>query len=138
MRELERVWILCGDDERKALRAESRANPGWNVEPEQLAYVIYTSGSTGRPKGVEIEHRGLLNLAQWHQHAYGITPQERGSHMAGVGFDASVWETWPYLAAGASLEIAAEEERVSAQKLREWLVEKEVTIGFLPTPWRRP
>ncbi|HEV8491010.1 MAG TPA: amino acid adenylation domain-containing protein, partial [Candidatus Angelobacter sp.] len=102
--------------------------------PEQLAYVIYTSGSTGRPKGVEIEHRGLLNLVHWHQHQYGITPQDRGSQLAGAGFDASVWETWPYLAAGASLEIAAEEERISSEKLRDWLVEKEPTIAFLPTP----
>ena len=96
--------------------------------------MIYTSGSTGRPKGVEIEHRGLLNLVHWHQHKYGITPQDRGSQVAGPGFDASVWETWPYLAAGASLEIAAEEERISSEKLRDWLVEKELTVAFLPTP----
>src|SRR5205085_1522493 len=131
---LDLVRMLCVEDEREALGSESRGNPQWNVAKEQLAYVIYTSGSTGRPKGVEIEHGGLMNLVRWHQEAYGIQAGERGSQVAGVGFDASVWEIWPYLAAGASLEIAAEEERVSAEKLREWLEEKSVTISFLPTP----
>ena len=131
---LEQVQLLCVEEEKEVLRRESRRNPEYKIEPRQLAYVIYTSGSTGWPKGVEVEHGGLLNLVCWHQRRYGITPQDRGSQVAGVGFDASVWETWPYLAAGAGLEIAAEEERISAEKLHDWLAEKEVTIAFLPTP----
>jgi amino acid adenylation domain-containing protein/non-ribosomal peptide synthase protein (TIGR01720 family) len=134
LRGLEQVQLLCIEEEKEVLRRESRRNPEYKIEPEQLAYVIYTSGSTGRPKGVEIGHRGLLNLVHWHQHRYGITPQDRGSQVAGAGFDASVWETWPYLAAGASLEIAAEEERISNEKLRDWLAVKEITVAFLPTP----
>lgn len=134
LRGLEQVQLLCVEKEKEGLQHEPRRNPEYKIEPEQLAYVIYTSGSTGRPKGVEIEHRGLLNLVHWHQHQYGITPQDRGSQVAGSGFDASVWETWPYLAAGASLEIAAEDERISSEKLRDWLVEKELTVVFLPTP----
>src|SRR5205823_6198946 len=56
------------------------------------------------------------------------------SQVAGTGFDASVWETWPYLTAGASLEIAGDDERGSVEALREWLTAKAVTISFLPTP----
>lgn len=100
---------------------------------ENLAYVIYTSGSTGRPKGVEITHRSLLNLVRWHQTAFEVTPDDRASLLASVGFDAAVWETWPYLSAGASLHLPDEVTRLSPDQLRDWLVNNEITISFLPT-----
>jgi amino acid adenylation domain-containing protein len=100
---------------------------------ENLAYVIYTSGSTGTPKGVEITHANLLNLVLWHQSAFGVTPNDRASVLASVGFDAAVWETWPYLGAGASLHLPDDETRLSPDRLRDWLVNNEITIGFLPT-----
>ena len=61
-------------------------------DPESLAYVVYTSGSTGRPKGVEITHANLLNLIDWHQAAFDVTPADRASQVAGLGFDATAWE----------------------------------------------
>ncbi len=99
-----------------------------------LAYVIYTSGSTGLPKGVEIRHRSLLNLVRWHVRTFGLTADDRGTLLAGVGFDASVWETWPYLAAGASLHLVPEAIRTSAEALPGWLAAQEITVSFLPTP----
>ncbi len=54
--------------------------------------------------------------------------------IAGVGFDAAVWEVWPYLAAGASLNVVPEAVRTAPEALRDWLVEEGVTISFLPTP----
>jgi amino acid adenylation domain-containing protein len=100
---------------------------------ENLAYVIYTSGSTGTPKGVEITHANLLNLVLWHQTAFQVTPGDRASVLASVGFDAAVWETWPYLGAGATLHLPDEETRFSPERLRDWLVRNEITISFLPT-----
>src|SRR5262252_5968251 len=73
------------------------------AKASNLAYVIYTSGSTGQPKGVEITRGGLLNLVRWHHRAFGITPNDRASHLASLGFDAAVWELWPYLTRGASV-----------------------------------
>jgi acyl-CoA synthetase (AMP-forming)/AMP-acid ligase II len=98
-----------------------------------LAYVIYTSGSTGRPKGVEITHASLMNLVLWHQHAFGITTDDRASLLAGVSFDAAVWETWPYLTAGASLYLPDKATRLSPALLRDWLVAERITVSFLPT-----
>src|SRR5262249_59700357 len=77
----------------------------YEAEPQQLAYVIYTSGSTGLPKGVEITLSNMANLVSWHQRAFRISASDRASLLANPAFDASVWETWPYLAAGASLHI---------------------------------
>ncbi len=100
---------------------------------DSLAYVIYTSGSTGRPKGVEITHANLCNLIDWHQAAFGVTPADRASQVAGLGFDATAWEVWPHLAAGASVHLADELTRRSPHALRDWLVAEKITIGFIPT-----
>ena len=107
--------------------------PTVELAPENLAYVIYTSGSTGQPKGVEVTHANLMNLVTWHQRAFEVTASDRASLLAGVGFDASVWETWPYLTAGASLHLPDEDTRLSPESLRDWLIENQITISFLPT-----
>ena len=103
------------------------------ITGEHLAYVIYTSGSTGQPKGVEITHQNLLNLIEWHQDAFHINADDRASLLAGVGFDAAIWETWPYLAAGSALHLPEERTRLSPELLRDWLVAEEITVSFLPT-----
>ncbi|HYN21123.1 MAG TPA: amino acid adenylation domain-containing protein [Thermoanaerobaculia bacterium] len=99
-----------------------------------LAYLIYTSGSTGRPKGVEIPHRGLANLVVWHQRAYHVTPADRATMLAGPAFDASVWEVWPYLAAGASVHVPDPESRSDPARLLAWMATEGITLSFLPTP----
>ncbi len=101
---------------------------------ENLAYVIYTSGSTGQPKGVELTHGGLANLVAWHCRAFQVTSNDRASHQAALGFDAAVWEIWPYLAAGASVHIPPESCRTNPEALRDWLVAREISITFLATP----
>lgn len=103
-------------------------------DSDSLAYVIYTSGSTGVPKGVEITHRNLANLVDWHCAAFGITSQDRASWVAGLGFDASVWELFPYLAVGAPIHLPDERVRASADELRRWLVSEAISIAFVPTP----
>jgi amino acid adenylation domain-containing protein len=108
--------------------------PGTSCKPENLAYVIYTSGSSGTPKGVEITHRSLLNLVDWHRSSFEVTPSDRASQLANVGFDAAAWELWPHLAAGASVHIPDEETRMTPELLRDWLVARRITISFVPTP----
>jgi len=102
--------------------------------PDNLAYIIYTSGSTGVPKGVCISHRSLLNLVHWHQEAFAVTPNDRATQIASLSFDASVWEIWPYLTAGASVHLPNEKTRVTPERLRDWLVSEAITVTFLPTP----
>lgn len=108
------------------------------AKPSQLAYVIYTSGSTGKPKGVEVTHANLMNLIRWHREVFDIGPGDRGTHLAGLGFDASVWELWPYLSAGASIALTPDEVRTSPELLQEWLVRNRVTVSFVPTALAEP
>ncbi|MGE5629551.1 MAG: non-ribosomal peptide synthetase, partial [Caulobacteraceae bacterium] len=100
---------------------------------KDLAYVIYTSGSTGKPKGVMIEHASLVNLCFWHNRYYEVNEFDKASKYAGVGFDASVWEIFPYLIAGASIHIISDEIKLDINKLNKYFEENGITIGFLPT-----
>ena len=126
--------ILCLDADWEAIAMSLTENPKGGAGSENLAYVIYTSGSTGEPKGVEIKHCGLLNLIFWHRRNYQVVPADRATQLAGVGFDAAVWELWPYLSAGASIHMPDEEIRLLPEKLRDWLVENEISLTFVPTP----
>jgi len=107
--------------------------PVRNTKPENLAYIIFTSGSTGRPKGVEITHGSLLGLMTWHQRAFNVSPADRATMLTSPGFDAAVWEIWPYLAAGASLYVVDDAIRTAPAALRDWIVRSGITISFLPT-----
>ena len=126
-------WKVVSIDRDREIENYSTDSPANQATPDNLAYVIYTSGSTGRPKGVEITHKSLLNLVSWHRREFEVTRQDRASHLASVGFDAAVWEVWPYLTAGASLHLPDEVTRISPELLRDWLVTNEITISFLPT-----
>jgi amino acid adenylation domain-containing protein len=127
-------FVLCLDTGWHVVAQGGESNLPCEATAENLAYVIYTSGSTGRPKGTEIEQQSLLNLVFWHQRAFEVTPADRATQVAGQAFDASVWEVWPYLAAGASLHIVPEDVRSSPIQLRDWLIAQQITISFLPTP----
>jgi|GEM_PF-192527 len=113
---------------------ESEEAPAPRLTPANAAYVIYTSGSTGTPKGVVVEHGSLANLAAWHVRAFGVTAGDRATLLAGLGFDASVWELWPYLSAGASVLPVDDATRADPAALRGLLLGSGVSVAFAPTP----
>ncbi|HEV7129225.1 MAG TPA: non-ribosomal peptide synthetase [Ktedonobacterales bacterium] len=122
------------DADARKLARQSASDPQVAVSPAHLAYVIYTSGSTGQPKGVEIPHSSLSNLVHWHCGAFQITAADRATQLASPSFDAIGWEIWPYLTRGASIHLPDDDTRSNPAALRDWIVERNVTIAFLPTP----
>ena len=106
---------------------------GISPKPSEPAYVIYTSGSTGKPKGVVVEHGSLVNLCCWHNEDFSVTSRDRGTRYANPGFDASVWEIFPYLIAGASLYIVDDDIKLDLDELNRYFERHQVTISFLPT-----
>ncbi|GIN54556.1 lichenysin non-ribosomal peptide synthetase LicA [Bacillus paralicheniformis] len=112
---------------------DDEVNPQAGTQSDNLAYLIYTSGTTGQPKGVMVEHRSLVNLCYWHNDAFKVTEQDKSAKYAGFGFDASVWEMFPYWIAGAELHIIDEAIRMDITRLNQYFEENKITITFLPT-----
>ncbi|UCH92480.1 MAG: amino acid adenylation domain-containing protein, partial [Candidatus Aminicenantes bacterium] len=113
----------------------------WNLEfgispfqGGQLAYIIYTSGTTGKPKGVIVEHGSLVNLCCWHNRYFNVMESDRASQYASIGFDASVWEIFPYLVKGVPLHIISDRVKYDIQAVNAYFERHHITIAFLPTP----
>ncbi len=78
---------------------------------------------------------GTLPAGNWHvvELDLEVTAADRASHLATLGFDAAVWEIWPYLTIGASVHMPEEAVRNNSEELLHWLVEQKITIAFLAT-----
>ena len=116
------------DAARERIAALSPEPPGVEAHPEDLAYVLYTSGSTGRPKGVAVPHGALANHMGWMQRAFPLSPDDRVLQKTPVGFDASVWEFWAPLMAGATLVMAPPEAHRDAGEMLEALQRERITV----------
>lgn len=126
--------IICLDKNWSEIAFQPQTNPDPKVKLNNLAYCIYTSGSTGQPKGVLISHQALLNLISWHQQTFQLSSLDKTTQLAGVAFDAMVWELWPSLTTGACIHLVPQNILVSPTDLRDWLLNQAITICFVPTP----
>ena len=127
----DKLLVLDGEDD--AFPAASSEYRPRRAEVENLAYVVYTSGSTGTPKGVEITHASLMNFVRWRWRLLGLSPEDRGSHLASPAFDASIAEVWPQLAIGACVCIAPEAVKTPVRRLMDWMVGERITLAsFVP------
>ena len=109
-----------------------KSNPETINQPEDLAYAIYTSGSTGTPKGVMISHQGNINMVTDQVKRFEITPTDRCLQFASVSFDASVYEIFIALYAGASIVLLTNEIIADPKVFEAYLNEKQVTFATLP------
>ena len=75
-----------------------------HVGADDPAYVAYTSGSTGRPKGVVIPHRAVRRLVSGQPYCP-LAPGDRVANSANPAFDATTFELWSTLCAGATVVV---------------------------------
>lgn len=108
-------------------------NPNIYIDKKDPAYIIYTSGTTGKPKGVCVGQESLLNLVNWHNDYYQVNESDIAGKYAGLGFDASVWELFPYITIGATIYAIPERIRLDVDKINLRFEENNVSIAFLPT-----
>ncbi|HEX5759073.1 MAG TPA: amino acid adenylation domain-containing protein, partial [Thermoanaerobaculia bacterium] len=103
------------------------------IAPESAAYVVYTSGSTGRPKGVVVTHGSLAAYAAAAAGLYGVGPGDRVLQSASPGFDLSLDEIVPCLAAGAELALRDDAMLASPAAFLDGCRRRGVTVLSLPT-----
>lgn len=96
------------------------------VDGHQPCYIIYTSGSTGTPKGVSISHRSLADYVCTFTEHFQVTSNDTVVQLASIGFDTSVEEIYPVLAAGGRLHI--HEDRKDIFTLGAVIQQEAVTI----------
>ena len=116
------------DGDWELIAGESRANPEVEIEPEHPAYVLYTSGSTGQPKGVVISHAAICNHMHWMHATFPLDADDRVLQKTPISFDASVWEFYAPLMAGAQLIVARPGGHQDRAYLLEAIKQHEVTI----------
>jgi amino acid adenylation domain-containing protein len=129
--------VLNLDVEEEAIAAQSAAEPGRRCEDSNLAYVIYTSGSTGVPKGVLITHAAICNHMRWLAERFPLTATDRVLQKTPISFDASVWEFYAPLLAGARLVLAQPEGHRDPAYLVTTMAREKVTVAqMVPSLWR--
>lgn len=134
----ERSDFILQDSQAPIVLTDTQVSDQPTTNPEPLAtannaaYIIYTSGTSGRPKGVVVEHRGLYNVVTQTIAAFNITSANRVLQFASISFDASIWQTFMALQAGAELFLASDEDRQSGISLVTLLQKSKVEIADLP------
>ncbi|HSK77096.1 MAG TPA: amino acid adenylation domain-containing protein [Thermoanaerobaculia bacterium] len=125
------------DRDREELTARPGDPPDFEADPRSLAYVIYTSGSTGRPKGVAVEHGAAAAHCEVVRRVYGLGPGDRVLSFASPGFDVSIEQILPSLAAGAAVVLRGPGLWEPGDLARR-LEDLGVTVANLPTAyWQR-
>ncbi len=99
---------------------------------DRLAYIMYTSGSTGRPKGVCVPHRAVVRLAL-ETDFLELESEDVVAHLSNVSFDASTFEIWNTLLAGARLLVIDRDDALVAPRLKQKLRDSGVTAMFITT-----
>ena len=125
--------IVCVDEPsfQKRLSQEQHTNFPSGVEAENPAYFIYTSGSTGKPKAVVATHGALVNLTQFQQKSFGITPQDRVVQFLAPSFDPAIAEWTTTLLAGATLVLSPDPRRMLGSDLARLLEDKQISYAGL-------
>jgi len=127
------INVLSLDAEWTTVAAQPATAPVVHTAPDNLAYVLYTSGSTGQPKGVMIAQRGLCNHMRWMQEQLPLRATDAVLQKTPFSFDASVWEFWAPLLAGARLVMAQPGGHQDAKYLVE-VMEREGVTRFQGVP----
>jgi natural product biosynthesis luciferase-like monooxygenase protein/amino acid adenylation domain-containing protein/non-ribosomal peptide synthase protein (TIGR01720 family)/FkbM family methyltransferase len=120
--------VVVLDDGDRSSSTASDERPAVAVTPLDLAYVIYTSGSTGRPKGVMVSHRAIVNRLLWLQGAFALRGEDRLLQRTAASFDASVWEIFVPLLAGAVVVLPKPGEHQDPTYLVDAIAEHEITV----------
>jgi amino acid adenylation domain-containing protein len=110
------------------------ANVESGVCADNLAIVPYTSGSTGKPKGVMMFHSATCNHIFWVQHYFPMDHTDSMPVKYSICFDASTFEIFYPLHAGARLIMVPQGMQQDLAFLVNLVVEHKITMMDVATP----
>lgn len=110
------------------LASQPTSRPTSTVTADSWAYTIFTSGSTGTPKGVMVQHRPVSNLIEWVLGRFRLGADDQVLFITSLSFDLSVFDVFGMLAAGGSIRVATDEEKMDPHALLEILRTEPVTF----------
>ncbi|MGH3511504.1 MAG: amino acid adenylation domain-containing protein [Pseudonocardiaceae bacterium] len=97
--------------------------------PDHPAYVIYTSKSTKHPQdGVVVPHRSTVNYLRWMQRTVPLSARDTVLHSTSFSLDASVWELFAPLIAGARLLLAPSSAQRDVGAIARLVTQNSVTV----------
>lgn len=101
-------------------------------QPKNASFILHTSGSTGIPKGVIQTKDCLIHLADWTATELGLSKNEKILALSSFGFDASYHEVILWLSLEATLVEMPYESRQDIKKIRNCIIDKEVSLAWIP------
>jgi amino acid adenylation domain-containing protein len=100
-----------------------------SAEDEPL-YLAFTSGSTGRPKGVIASHRAVIHFST-ETVLCALSPDDRVASLSSPASDATTFELWKPLVAGATIVVLPAVAELDVEDWRVVLGESGVTAMFI-------
>jgi amino acid adenylation domain-containing protein len=128
------VDVMIVDAEATDKRGAGAGSRDVELSPDNLAYVLYTSGSTGQPKAVGVSHWALTNHMAWMLDRFPLQQTDRVLQRTPYSFDASIWEFFAPLLAGATLVMLPVDAQRDPSLIVKCMVEARITVAqFVPS-----
>ena len=110
------------------MTSQALNNPECTATSDQLAYIIFTSGSTGTPKGVMVKHKPVINIVEWVNKTFAVSPTDKLLFITSMGFDLSVYDVFGTLATGAAIRLMDYEEMSNPKHMLDVIIDEQITI----------